>query len=587
MTAPLPPTYNVQTEFNAPATMRDGTILRANIYRPIGDGPFPVLLTRLPYGKDFPIGSAILDPVQTARQGYIVVVQDTRGRFASDGEPVLFTAERADGYDSVQWAAGLPGSNGLVGMYGASYFGFTQWAAAREHPSALRALFPFITWADPMEGTFMRGGAVELGIGRHWGVQNALDTHLKRAAASGDPRQIGATLLQTAAELDALPIDGYADLPLKGYSERRHDDATASFDLAIDRRQDADYLDLVNVANGYDQLDLPAFHAGGWYDIFLGGTLRNFTALTQRGKAPQKLLVGPWTHTGQSEVVGDVAFGFGSAAALINMQTDLQSLQRRWFDHFLKEQPNGIDKEPPIQLFVMGINQWRYETAWPLARAVQTPYYLHSQGHAHGLAGDGGLSAIPPESEPADHYQYDPLNPVPTVGGATLMHPLFRPGPRDQRPVERRDDVLSFTSEPMAQPLEVTGPITVTLYAATDGPDTDFVARLVDVHPDGFARNLTDGIIRGRMRDGVAKESLLTPGQTYAFTIDLWATSNVFLPGHRIRLDVTSSNFPRWDRNLNTGAPFGEGKVPRTATQTILHDREHPSHILLPVVPAT
>jgi putative CocE/NonD family hydrolase len=234
----------------------------------------------------------------------------------------------------------------------------------------------------------------------------------------------------------------------------------------------------------------------------------------------------------------------------------------------------------------MGINRWRAENEWPLARAVPTPYYLHSGGHANTLDGDGWLSGEAPADEPADTYVYDPANPTPTRGGALLMHPLFQGGPQDQRPVERRADVLSFTSAPLTAPLEVTGPITVTLFAATDAVDTDFVARLVDVHPDGFARNLNDGIIRGRFRNGVDHEQLLTPGTVYPFAIDLWATSNVFLPGHRIRLDITSSNFPRWDRNLNTGAPLGEGADMMAARQTIVHDREHPSCVTLPIVPA-
>lgn len=587
MTSPTstPRTYSVQTDFDVPATMRDGTVLRANIYRPVGDGPFPVLLTRLPYGKDLPLGSAILNPVQAARRGYIVVVQDTRGRFASGGEWHPFLAEREDGFDSVAWAASLPGSTGVVGMYGASYFGFTQWAAARAGAPQLKALFPFITWADPLAGVFLRGGAIELGTTRNWSEQQALGTTLRRTMPTGDQRLIADGVMKVAADLDALPVRGYAELPVKGYSARRDDDFLTDFDTSIDRRADTAYIDQVSVAGGYDQLELPAFHAGGWYDIFLDGTLRNYMELTKRGKAPQKLLIGPWSHGQQDERVGAVHFGMASALGFINLQIDFNSLELRWFDRWLKDIPNGIEQEPPVQIFVMGINRWRAEPAWPLARAVATPWYLHSQGSANSLKGDGMLSLTVPAVEPADHYAYDPLNPTPTLGGALLMHTLFQSGPQDQRPVERRADVLVFSSEPLQQPLEVTGPITVTLYATTDAVDTDFVARLVDVHPDGFARNLTDGIIRGRMRDGIANERLLTPGEVYRFDIDLWATSNVFLPGHRIRLDITSSNFPRWDRNLNTGDPIGEGIKAVTAHQTILHDAAHPSHVVLPIVP--
>lgn len=578
--------YGVQVEFDVPATMRDGTVLRANVFRPVGEGTFPVLLTRLPYGKDFPLGGSLLNPVQAARQGYIVVVQDTRGRFTSEGEWHAFIHERADGYDTVEWAARLPGSNGDVGMYGASYFGFTQWAAARENPPHLRAVLPFITWADAQDGMFMRGGAVELGITRNWSQLQSIDTNLKRARATGDPRQVGAAISQIASRLNDLPVSGYADLPVKGYSTRHNDDALNDADLGIDRRNDQAYLDLVAVTPGYDTLAIPAFHGGGWYDIFLKGTLQNFAELQKRGKAPQKLIIGPWTHGSQDERVGSVHFGFASSAAFINLQIDFQSLELRWFDRFLKGIPNGIDQEPPIQIFVMGTNQWRAENEWPLARAVPTPWYLHSNGRANSLSGDGVLSPEMPGAETPDHFTYDPMQPMPTVGGALLMHSVFQSGPQDQRPIERREDMLVFTSAPMTQPMEVTGSITVTLYAATTAPDTDFVARLVDVHPDGFARNLTDGIIRGRMRNGVAHEELLIPGAVYPFEIDLWATSNVFLPGHQIRLDVTSSNFPRWDRNLNTAAPYAEGTKTAVARQTILHDREHPSQVVLPIVPA-
>ncbi|MBA3824748.1 MAG: CocE/NonD family hydrolase [Ktedonobacterales bacterium] len=582
----IPLSYNVQIEFDIPATMRDGTILRANIFRPVASGPFPVLLTRLPYGKDLPLGNSVINAYEAARRGYIVVVQDVRGRFASEGEWHAFLAERPDGYDSVEWAAQLPGSDGTVGMFGASYFGFTQLAAARERPPHLRALAPFITWARTEDGPVFRGGALELGLGRHWSQINALDTSLRRTRPTGDPRQIIGGIMRLAAELDALPERGYADLPVKGFSTRRDDDALNDIDAAIDQRADASYLDIASAANSYDALaQYPALHIGGWYDIFLNGTLQNYTELTARGQAPQKLLIGPWSHTAQDERVGSVAFGFGASAGLINLQTDLHSLQLRWFDRFLKADPNGIDTEAPVQIFVMGINQWRAENAWPLARAVPTPWYLHSGGAANGVAGDGTLSPEAPGTEPNDTYAYDPMNPVPTVGGAFLMHPLFQNGPQDQRPIERRSDVLVFTSAPLTADTEVTGPITVTLFAATDAPDTDFVARLVDVHPNGFARNLTDGIIRGRFRNGFAQEQLLTPGEITQFTLDLWATSNVFRAGHRIRLDITSSNFPRWDRNLNTDAPYGEGTESAVATQTIVHDRTHPSHVVLPIVP--
>jgi putative CocE/NonD family hydrolase len=277
----------------------------------------------------------------------------------------------------------------------------------------------------------------------------------------------------------------------------------------------------------------------------------------------------------------------GATAAMIDLQVDLMSLQLRWFDHFLKGVDTGITSEAPIKLFVMGANIWRDEQEWPLARAVETRYYLHSNGHANSLKGDGTLSTTLPETEIADHYDYDPANPVLTRGGALLMTPEFRAGPFDQTPVESRDDVLVYTTPILEQDVEVTGSISVHLWATSSAPDTDFVARLVDVHPNGYAQNLTDGIIRARYRDFVhgGQPSLIEPGQAYEYEIDLWATSNLFKKGHQIRVDITSSCFPRWNRNLNTGQEFGSSSEMVVAHQTILHDAEHPSYIILPVVP--
>lgn len=586
MANPVIADYQVQTEFDVPVPMRDGVILRANVYRPLGDGPFPVLLTRLPYGKDLPIGSAALPPVQAARRGYIVVVQDTRGRFVSEGEWKPFLNEREDGYDTVEWAATLPRSNGKVGMYGPSYFGFTQWAAARMHPEHLTALFPMFTWADSFDGPTLRGGAIELGLTRHWTVQNAIDTELRQVRSTGDPGAIMQSLMTIAHQLDTLPTEGYNELPVVGYGHQHNNMHFDAFDEGIAKRTDAAFIDLSGVSGGYDELSLPAYHIGGWYDIFLGGTLKNYTELAKRGKAPQKLLIGPWTHTTQDERVGSVHFGFGSQAGFMNLQMDMYSLALRWFDQTLKEQSTGILEEPPVQIFVMGINQWRAEQEWPLERAVATPMYFHSEGNARTLHGNGYLTFGLPGDEEPDTFVYDPANPVPTHGGSMMMHPVYQAGPHDQRVVERREDMLVFTSDPLEQPLEVTGPLKVVLYATTSAWNTDFVARLVDVHPNGFARSLADGIIRGSMRNGIENEDLLIPREIYRFEIDLWATSNVFLPGHRIRVDITSSNFPRWDRNLNSDEAFGEQQTPTVAYQTILHDHEHPSHIILPVVPA-
>jgi putative CocE/NonD family hydrolase len=569
----------IEVEFDVPATMRDGTVLRANIFRPRGDGPYPVALSRTPYGKDFASVHPFGDAVRLARAGYIVVLQDVRGRFRSDGTWRPFQLEELDGYDSVEWAARLPGANGKVGMFGLSYLGFTQWMAAKAAPPSLKAIVPGLTWADMRDGVTWRGGALELGTQASWQLTaSAFDVILKRTR-DAPPQQQARELGALVYEIDRLRAEGYFSLPLKDFAPLKRLGLTAELEETIAQAENPDHQAALSIARAYDQVQAPSLNIGGWYDIFTGGTLRNFSAMRAGGSTPaarqSKLLVGPWSHVNYSHVVGDVDFGYVAQMALMNLQTDMTGLTQRWFDYWLKGIENGVADEPPIRLFVMGENVWRDEQAWPLARAQDTPYFLH---------GDGLLAPEPPADEAPDQYVYDPADPTPTYGGSLLMHPLYGPGAKDQRAIESRADMLSYTSAPLAQDTEVTGPLLVTLWAASDAPDTDFVARLVDVHPDGLAQPLADGIIRARYRNGPAPE-LLEPGRPYEFAIDLWATANVFKAGHRIRLDIASASFPRWDRNPNTGAPFGSDSELRPAHQTILHDPAHPSRIVLPVVP--
>lgn len=582
----------VTVEYDVPAKMRDGAVLRANVYRPTGEGRWPVLLTRLPYGKDFPLGSAILDPAQAARRGYVVIVQDTRGRFSSEGDWSPMRYEGEDGVDTIEWAAGLPYSNGSVGMYGASYFGFTQWSAAVHQPPALKAMVPFITWNDPFNGTVFRGGALELGTMGNWQLQMGMDVLIRRHR--DNPQALGQAIYLWVKEVDALGKEGYWSLPLREFGPLKMQEVAPDFFEAIDHPLDRATAEHMTILGRLEQVTVPTFNAGGWYDIFLQDTITNFKTMRERGSTPEarqsKLLIGPWTHGSQGALIGEQTFGFGSTAAFINLQIDFMSYQLRWFDHWLKGTDTGITKEAPIKIFVMGANTWRDEQEWPLARAVETRYYLHSIGKANSLHGNGFLTPdLPDEDEPADQYAYDPKNPVITRGGALLMAAEYPAGPFDQRPTEERDDVLVYTSAELNQDVEVTGPISVHLWATSSAPDTDFVARLVDVHPDGYAQNLTDGIIRARYRDTAhgAEPSLIEPGRAYEYDIDLWATSNVFLAGHRIRLDITSSNFPRWDRNPNTGHDFGTSREMAVAQQTIQHDHEHPSYVVLPIIPAT
>jgi putative CocE/NonD family hydrolase len=572
-------------ERNVAVPMRDGVILWANVYRPDTPEPVPVVLSRLPYNKDLPGWQVMTDAVRLAEAGFAVVNQDTRGRFQSDGEFYPFVNEGRDGYDTVEWAAAQPWSSGAVGMTGGSYFGATQWLAAVERPPHLRALFPTITTSEYYESWTYQGGAFQLGFTLLWTLTSLAAENARRLGATPDDGMRAMVRLLAASDhLDKhyryLPL---ADLPVLKESKA----AQFYFDW-LAHAGDDEYWQAIAINRRYGQIQVPAYNVGGWYDLFLHGTLENYVRLRREGGSPaaregQRLLIGPWGHGASTGAFPEHSFGiFASQDA-----ADLNALQIRFFDHHLREPNAELAAEPPVRIFVMGENRWRDEADWPLARARATPWYLHSQGNA-GSAG-GTLSPEPPSSEPVDVYLYDPRDPAPTVGGPTFLPGLFigaNAGPRDQRAVEARPDVLTYTSAPLERSIEVTGPLSVTLYAATSAPDTDFVARLIDVFPDGAARLLAEGIIRARFREGYSQPSPIEPNRVYAYAINLVATSNLFQAGHRIRVDVTSSSFPRFDRNPNTGHPLGVDGLDdlRPALQTIFHDGERASHIVLPVV---
>jgi uncharacterized protein len=555
----------MQVEFDVAAKMRDDTVLRADIYRPTSDGPWPVLLHRTPYGRQVPMNALILDPLQAVARGYMLVHQDTRGRFGSDGEWLPFTYEVEDGYDTVRWAAALPGCNGVVGMIGGSYTGNTQWAAAVAAPPELRAIAPQVTWCDPADGLLFRGGAIEFGLYTAWSLITGVGHVAKRAVE--DPAGAVAAITSLASDIDDLPSRVYFELP----SGAAPAIARAGVpDIGVQRAlANPQAADGATIAGKHGRVEAASLNVAGWYDIFLQGSLDNHAAMVELGK-PTQLLVGPWDHGAiagmQGGIVGDVNFGMASSSAAIGLTTPLTQVQLGWFDHWLKGIDNGVADSAPVKIFVMGTNVWRDENEWPPARAVDTPWHLHAAG---------GLSPeTPTADEPADYYVYDPADPVPTRGGAFVMSQDFRAGPADQRIVEDRVDVLVYTSDPLAEDLEVTGRIRMRLHAATDAPSTDWVVRLCDVDTDGVSRNLCDGILRVTG----------TPGEAADHEIDLWSTSNVFRAGHRIRVQVTSSNFPRWDRNLNTGEPVQTGTTMRAAQQTVFHDAARPSCIILPVI---
>jgi putative CocE/NonD family hydrolase len=539
----------VGVELDVPAPMRDGVVLRANVYRPAGDGPWPTLLCRTPYDKHLP---EWIEPLAAARAGFMVVVQDTRGRFASEGEWSPLRFEREDGYDSVEWAARLPGSNGRVGMYGLSYFGSTQLMAAVERPPSLAAIAPSLTWCEPLDGLFARGGALELGIALPWDLLMGFDELSRTLPEAEHARAFDALI----AEHDRLATDGWWELPVgEGGLLRRHG-VTDFGGLG----RDPEVADRSRVAGRHERVEVPSFHVAAWHDIFVQGTLDNYVALAALGR-PARLVVGPWTHFEPfADPVGELSYGLRASrvGAPSHPHGDLVDEQLAWFRGHLSDGPE--ETVAPVRIFVMGRNEWRDEREWPLARARVEQWFLG--------AGDTLGRDAPHGDEPAGEFAYDPADPVPTLGGQTVMPPAFPAGSFDQARVEAREDVLVFTSEPLTEELEVTGRVKVVLHAESSAPSTDWVARLCDVHPDGRSFNLCDGIVR--IGEGADR-----PGE---IAIDLWSTSNAFLPGHRLRVHVTSSSFPRWDRNLNTG---DQGSARHTtARQRVLQ----PSWIELPVV---
>ena len=580
----MPKQTAVLVESNVPVPMRDGALLYADVYRPSQAGSYPVLLQRTPYDKGQSTVTGI-DYLRAARAGYAVVVQDVRGRFASPGEFYPFLHEAADGYDTVEWAATQPWSNGNVGMVGGSYLGTAQWLAAIAKPPHLKALFPLITPSDYQEGWVFQGGAFQLGFCLSWTLLPLVLANFDAiTAVRPELRRHREALLHLADHMDEalwrLPLAG---LPLAGAEDATPEGLAPYFSDWLEHADDAKFWRPWSIESHHAQLAIPAYHVGGWYDLFLPGTLRNFTGVQPPTHGARKLLIGPWAHAVPlSSLAGEVDFGIGSSAAGI----DLDGIQLRWFDQWLKGERAGILDEPPVRLFTMGENRWRDEEEWPLARAEETRYYLHSNGHANSVSGDGSLDTGAPVAEPPDTFRYDPRDPVPTKGGALCCSPTFLPsGAYDQRSVEARHDVLVYTSAPLQRALEVTGPVQANIWAASSAPDTDFTAKLVDVHPEGPAYNVTDGILRARYRASRARPRPLQPGRAYALTIDLGATSILFKAGHRIRLEVSSSNFPRFDRNLNTSAPAGLGTEMAPAAQTVLHDASHASYVALPVIP--
>jgi putative CocE/NonD family hydrolase len=568
---------SIRIDHDVPMKARDGTILRADIYRPDDEQKHPAILNRTPYGKI--IMAERYGFMKMVDAGYAVVFQDLRGRYASegnyDGGDALLAQERPDGYDTVEWIAEQAWCDGNVGTQGGSYMARVQWLLAMESPPHLKAMAPSISSDTPVPQATLWYGAVSVIMAASSVASMGLDIADRLEEQGGDADRIRQLLNQVVTRprevLDYLPLK---DLP--------HFDFPGIKDIWYNRglkglpppEQIADiYWD-------YEKVTVPCLHQSGWYDFNLHGILKNYAGMKKKGgssiaRQGQHLFIGPWPH-GWPGVEGEAncpqadTWGAGSAEYTID-----------FFNRYIK----GEGPVPPaVRYFVMGKNVWQTAADWPLPNTSWERYYLHGNGQANTATGDGQLDRSEPGDEPPDTFMYDPHHPVPTRGGAWAAGNGFTAGPLDQSHIEEREDILCYTTPVLEEDLEVTGPLALHLFAATSARDTDFTAKLVDVHPDGHSYNVAEGIIRARFRKSTFAPEFVSPGEIIEYVIDLVATSNLFLRGHRIRIDVSSSNFPALDRNMNTGNPTGEDARGITARQSIFHRAGQASFIDLPVI---
>lgn len=549
--------YQVTIKRDIRIPMKDGVTLSADLYLPKEDARYPAIVVRTPYLKQTDV--IFQNGNYFAKNGYAVVYVDVRGRGDSEGTFDAYFQEADDGYDTIEWVAEQSWCTGEVGTMGGSYLGRIQWLTALKKPPALKTMIAAVTPSDPF---------VE------WPTGIPTPFHLCWLY------MVSGKVMQNVNLLNWEEI--YNHLPLYTMDEQTG--------KTIDRwREEFEhpYLDdwwkRICYQDQFDQIDLPVLHISGWYDDEQVGTPLNFHGMTTKGatefaRRNQKMIMGPWPHQiNKSTKIGDIDFG---PDAVI----DLNGYMLRWFDYWLKGKETGIMKEPAVKMFVMGENKWRDEQEWPLARTNWTKYYLHSYGRANSRFGDGKLSTsdfFNNEGE-SDEYIYDPADPVPFITDATSAQ---IGGPDDYSAVERRDDVLVYTSEVLDEDLEVTGPVKMELYASSSAKDTDFMVKLLDVWPNGYAQRLTDGMVRARFREGMENPSLIEPGKVYKYEIDCWNTSHVFKKGHQIRIEVASSAFPKYDRNPNTGEELGKTANMVKAKQKVYHNEEYPSAIILPVIP--
>lgn len=552
-----PASYGVRLERRVTVTAPDGTALVADVYHPRTAATTPTILVRIPYSKQIKhMLFARTVGHLWASHGYTTVIQGTRGRYESGGSyDPPFLNEAQDGRATLQWIARQPWYDGHIGMWGGSYFGYTQWVLADQSDPGLSALMPQICSTD-FYGMFYPGGAFSLESALYW------------ATLSYGPRDIPIPQKQLQR--------GYAGWPLIEADDRAVQNIPF-FDTWASHTERDRYWQSVDGTDRARQLQAPALLMAGWYDPFLPTQLADFQQIRAQATPPvaeaTRLVIGPWTHA------NTVTFPNGSRPRNYRFESIGPSLP--WFDQQLKGAAETAYPSP-VLIYVMGRNTWREEATWPLPRTRYTPYYLHSSGRANTLNGDGILSLEPPGEEASDRFVYDPQNPVPSAGGAMLGP---NAGIQPQNAVEQREDVLVYTTPPLAEAIEVTGPVQLRLQVSTTAPHTDFTAKLVDVHPDGTGYNVSEGILRRGYDNAIGTDGLEDTQTPTEIAIDLWPTSQVFFPGHRLRLEVSSSSYPRFDRNPNTGGNIPTERQSVTATQTVYHHTAAVSRLILPIIP--
>jgi putative CocE/NonD family hydrolase len=576
--------HNIIVERDVMVPMRDGVRLAIDVYRPDDGVKHPVLVNGHPYDNDhfLAMHELLFSPLVGAQQGYAVVVQEARGRAGSEGTWRPYGDEGRDAHDTVEWAAAQPWSDGNVGLYGACALGPTAIQGAVEAPPHLKAVFAYMTATNYHSGWTYSGGAFELGFQLSWTwTILAQDTISRLGLEPAAEKEALRKLAEAASDLGGSA----RHLPLVDFPAYQ-DGAAPYWREWLSHPSYDEFWRQVDAVARADRIEVPVLHMSAWYDTCLRGHLDLHSALQLRGdervRDQHRLVLGPWDHSAyynkRPTCAGERDFG----PEVMTGPDVLAPIAFQWFDYWLKGEGDAFLPENKVRYFHMGENVWKEVDSWPPAHTV-VPYYLHSAGQANSRMGDGVLSTEPPGTEPPDSYVYDPFDPVPTAGGRSMIDVL--PGVENQAQVEERQDVLVYTTPRLAEPVVITGPVSVTVYASSSAPDTDFTAKLVDVEPDGYCANIAEGIIRARYRHGCDREEFLEPGKVTEFCIDLWDMAHTFQPNHRIRLEISSSNFPRFDRNLNSRVTpaLGSAEDAQKAVQQVLHDAPYPSHLSLPI----